>query len=40
MIAGRPLECAIGFGMLLAGLPFYLWFRRSAAAGAGPSPGP
>ncbi len=28
MLAGRPLECAIGVGMLLAGLPFYLLFRR------------
>ncbi|MEB2286232.1 MAG: hypothetical protein B6D46_11505 [Polyangiaceae bacterium UTPRO1] len=29
MLVGRPLECAIGLGVLLAGWPFYLWLRRS-----------
>ena len=31
MIVGRPLECAIGLGMLLAGLPFYVLFVRQNA---------
>ena len=31
MIWGRPLECAIGLGMLLAGLPFYVLFIRQNA---------
>ena len=31
MIWGSPLECAIGVGLLLAGLPFYLLFRRRSA---------
>jgi APA family basic amino acid/polyamine antiporter len=30
MIAGRPLECAVGVGMLLLGLPFYWLFARQA----------
>jgi APA family basic amino acid/polyamine antiporter len=30
MLVGRPLECAIGIGVLLAGLPFYGWLRRTA----------
>ena len=38
MIAGRPLECAIGAGMLLAGLPFYFVFARSGGGGAGATP--
>ncbi len=29
MMAGRPRECAISLGMLLAGLPFYWLFVRS-----------
>jgi APA family basic amino acid/polyamine antiporter len=34
MILGRPLECAVGFGMLLAGLPFYwLFLRQNDASG-------
>jgi APA family basic amino acid/polyamine antiporter len=33
MLWGRPLECAIGLGMLLAGLPFYLVFNRRRADG-------
>ena len=28
MLVGRPLECAIGLGVLLAGWPFYLWLGR------------
>jgi APA family basic amino acid/polyamine antiporter len=28
MLIGRPLECAIGLGVLLAGWPFYLWLGR------------
>jgi len=28
MLRGSPLECAIGLGMLLAGLPFYVFFAR------------
>jgi hypothetical protein len=28
MLVGRPLECAVALAMLLAGLPFYLLFRR------------
>ena len=27
MLRGRPYECAIGIGVLLAGLPFYFWLR-------------
>jgi APA family basic amino acid/polyamine antiporter len=34
MIWGRPLECAIGLGMLLAGLPFYVLFIRRNADGS------
>jgi len=30
MLIGRPLECAIGLGVLLAGWPFYLWLRPRA----------
>ncbi|MCC6850131.1 MAG: amino acid permease [Deltaproteobacteria bacterium] len=30
MLVGRPLECAIGLGVLLAGWPFYAWLRASA----------
>lgn len=30
MLVGRPLECAIGLGVLLAGWPFYAWLRGSA----------
>jgi APA family basic amino acid/polyamine antiporter len=35
LLAGRPLECAIGLGMALAGLPFYVLFaaRRGGAGG-------
>ena len=29
MVVGRPLECAIGIGVLLAGLPFYWWLRST-----------
>ena len=28
MMWGSPLECAISIGLLLAGLPFYVYFRR------------
>ena len=28
MIVERPFECLAGLGMLLAGVPFYLFFRR------------
>jgi APA family basic amino acid/polyamine antiporter len=28
MVLGRPLECAIGIAVLLAGLPFYVWLER------------
>ncbi len=31
MLIGRPLECAIGLGVLLAGWPFYLWLREHGA---------
>lgn len=30
MLWGRPVECAISVGMLLAGLPFYWFFVRAA----------
>ncbi|MCC6766853.1 MAG: amino acid permease [Deltaproteobacteria bacterium] len=29
MLLGRPLECAIGLGVLLVGWPFYVWLRRA-----------
>ena len=32
MVLGRPLECAIGIGVLLAGLPFYWWLRADSRA--------
>jgi APA family basic amino acid/polyamine antiporter len=32
MIWGRPLECAVSVGMLLAGLPFYWFFTRGERA--------
>jgi APA family basic amino acid/polyamine antiporter len=31
MLAGRPLECAVGLACLAAGLPFYALFRRPRA---------
>jgi APA family basic amino acid/polyamine antiporter len=31
MLWGRPLECAIGLGVLFAGLPFYLWLQPGSA---------
>jgi APA family basic amino acid/polyamine antiporter len=34
MLAERPGECAVGLGLLAAGLPFYAWLR-----GRGPGPG-
>jgi APA family basic amino acid/polyamine antiporter len=38
LLWGRPLECAIGLGLAVAGLPFYwLFSRRGAAARAGES---
>jgi APA family basic amino acid/polyamine antiporter len=36
LLAGSPRECAVGLLVLLAGLPFYLWFgRRARLAGSG-----
>jgi basic amino acid/polyamine antiporter, APA family len=32
MLWGRPFECAIGLGVLLAGWPFYAWLRPGSAA--------
>jgi APA family basic amino acid/polyamine antiporter len=32
MLWGRPLECAIGIAVLLAGWPFYVWLRPGNAA--------
>ena len=32
MLAGRPLECAVGLACLASGLPFYALFTRSRAA--------
>lgn len=39
MLRGRPLECAVGIGLLLAGLPFYRLFvgRRARAGTSGPA---
>ena len=35
LLAGRPLECAIGLAMALAGLPFYALFARRGRADGG-----
>jgi APA family basic amino acid/polyamine antiporter len=35
MLAGRPLECAVGLASLAAGLPFYWLFTRSRARRSG-----
>ena len=32
LLGARPFECAIGLGMLAAGLPFYLVFARRGGA--------
>lgn len=42
MLTGATRECAISLGMLAAGLPFYWFFARSRAvgAGSGAAPGP
>jgi APA family basic amino acid/polyamine antiporter len=32
LMAGRPMECAMGLLLLALGLPFYLSFRRRAPA--------
>jgi hypothetical protein len=36
LLGARPLECAIGLGLLAAGLPFYLAFARRGGALAPP----
>jgi len=33
---GSPKECAIGFALLMAGLPFYVWLRRRSPAAVDP----
>ena len=35
LVRGRPQECAIGVGILLAGLPFYFLFSRASRARLG-----
>jgi APA family basic amino acid/polyamine antiporter len=35
MIWGRPLECLVGIGMLIAGLPFYFLFSKGNQSPAG-----
>ncbi len=39
MLIGSPFECLVGLGMLAAGLPFYLIFRKQADDSADASPG-